>query len=362
MKTTRLLFSTGIFCLIFAVNTFGFQISNIKITFDSESARATLNAFKEKKISDDELARIVKLPGNQGLIKQSSRFDKQATEENFKTSLKQIVETGTVETDTFSFPRVKERLAATQVLLDQIEKNNQTLANEIIDRIRQYTPPGTPIDVKIYFIAGGTSDGFAPDRKTFYVALHYFEDDYEGLKLLMAHELYHNAQSSAISGRKFLKDGAAVNITNSFSLLQSTLQEGTASVVGDPLEITNGKKYISWFQGKFKNNLRRIDTNFALFDTLLYRLYNDAEADTGKLYNIGFSGTFDSALYFVGYRMARVIEKHKGKQAIASAISENPLQFFNQYIELYKKQGDSEAIPFSKSTEEILQKLASQTN
>lgn len=359
INVVRLTSIAFVFSFIFVINTSGFQNPNIKISFDSESARAVLDVLGGKAVSDEELTRIAKLPGNQGLINQAARFDKQATEENFKSGLKQIVETGSIKTDPFYLSTVKSRRVAVDAVLNEIERNPQKLIDEITGKISQYSPAaGLSMEVKIYLIAGGTSDGFAPDRKTFYVALHYFDDDYEGLKLLMSHELYHNVQASAVSGRKFIKDGSPKNIVNSFDFLQSTLKEGTASVVGDPLEITNGKKYITWFQGKFRNNLRRIDTNFTLFDTLLYSLYNNPDAAADRIYNIAFSGAYDSALYFVGYRMARIVEKRKGKQEIAFLIGKNPLQFFNEYIELYKSQPDPEAIEFSKSTEDILRKLA----
>jgi len=333
-------------------------LQDIKITLDTESARATLDSLGKKEIPEGELALIAGLAGNQGLIRQASRFDKRVTDENFKLALKEMVEKGTKEPDTFAFKRLKERLVATRTLLDRIEKNPKELTGEVTQRILKYTPAGVAVDVKVYFIVGGTSDGFAPNSKTFYVALDYFEDDYEGLKLVMAHELFHNVQAAAAAANKqFFKEGAPANVKNSFTLLQNTLKEGTASAIGDPLEVTSGKKYTTWFQGKYRTNLRRIESNFALFDTLLFRLYNDPDADPGKLYNIGFSGMFDSALYFVGYRMTRVLEKHKGKDVITAAINENPVRFFNQYIKLYKEQNDPEAIRFSKSTEEILLKL-----
>jgi hypothetical protein len=361
MKVIKILFLlVTVICFSSSFKAFAFQNQTVEIAFDFETARATLNAFAKKDISDGELSQIARLAGNRGLLHQQGRFDKQATEENFKIALKQISEKGVSEPDTFAFNRVKAQLAATTALLSQIENNQKALADSIAERIMKYAPPaGIKVNVKVYFIVGGTSDGFAPDSNIFYVALHYFGDDYEGLKLLMSHELYHNAQAGARGGKQFVKESDAANIKNCFDFLRNTLDEGTASVVGDPLEVAGGKKWISWFQGKFKNNLGHIEGNFTLFDTLLYRLYNDPNADSGKIYYIGFTATYDSPLYFVGYRMARVIEKHKGKNAVASLIGENPIQFFAQYMDIYKKNDDADAVHFSKSAEEILQKLAS---
>lgn len=350
--------------LLFSLDVLGRQ--NITIELDTASARATLSAFG-KATATDEVTRIAKLPGNQALIRQAGRFDKNATEENFVAALGQSArnasvgkpgEAGPFVPDTFRFTRLRDALAPTRNLLEQIERNPQKLTTEVINRIRLFTPEGVNMKVKVYLIAGGTSDGFAPDANNFYIALDYFEDDYEGLKLLMAHELFHNVQSLTLEGKRVVATDAPPNVRNSHNLLLNTLKEGTASVVGDPLEVAGGKKYTTWFQGKFKNNLRRIDANFALFDTLLFRLYNDPSAEPGRLYNIGFSGSFDSAMYFVGYRMAKSLEKYEGKGAIAASISDDPMKFFARYIALYQKHNDPELIKFSASTEEILKKLS----
>jgi len=331
----------------------------IEIAADFESARATLDLFTKNTATDEELTRVAQLAGNQGLIRQAARFDPNATEQNFKQSLKQLIETGALKNDPFSFLVVKERLLKTRELLEQIQKNPRALMESVKERMAKYTPAGVSMNVKVYFVVGGTSDGFAPDASRFFVALHYLQDDFEGLRLLMAHELYHNAQGVARRAKQGNQGsgGSVSNVSRSLNLLQNTLNEGTASVVGDPLEIADGKAYISWFQTKYRNNLRRINVNFALFDTLLFRLYHDPDANANQLYNIGFSGMLDSPLYFVGYRMAKVIEKYKGKDALARAIGDPPIEFFNQYVEIYRKQTDPELIRFDKATEDILAKL-----
>ena len=354
-----LLFCTGGSLKARAQGATSAQRDDVKITLDYESARAVLNLFDKKEVPDEELTRVVALPGNQGLIRQGARFDPKATPDNFKASLKKIIETGSLEPDTFALTRVKARLPQVRALLNQIEENPQALTRSVTERVLNFAPAGVKVDVKVYFILGGTSDGFAPNDKNFFVALDYFEDDVEGLKLLMAHELYHNAQKSARKGEA-QANNAPQNVARSLELLRNTLDEGTASVVGDPLEIQNAKGYVTWFQMKYRKNIVRMQTNFALLDSLLYRLYTDPNADSDKLYNIGFSGIWESPLYFVGYRMAKVIEKYKGRAAIATAIGRSPLEFFNLYVEIYKAQNDPEIIRFSKSTEEILQKLAPQ--
>lgn len=333
--------------------------NNIQLELDSSSARALLDLFSRGKVADEELLRVMKLPATQAMIQQAARFDPSATEGNFKLSLRRVIETGSSEQDPFRFAIVKARLESVRSLLKQIEDSPQTFIDGVTGRMREYAPDNVALKSRVHFIVGGTSDGFAPSGDVFYIALHYYGDDYEGLKMLAAHELFHNVQAvlRRAQGRDKQTLAAPANVSNSFAILRNTVNEGTASMVGDALLLPSGKQYSDFLKAKYKKNLERIRSNFALFEALLYRAYNDPRADYNQLYNLGFSGTWDSPLYFVGYRMGKVIEKYKGKEAIKALVGVEPLQFFNQYVEIYKKENDPEIVRFSKSCEEILQKL-----
>lgn len=333
---------------------------DLTISFDYESARAVLDLFDAETVTDEEIRRVAELPGNRSLIRQAARFSPGATEQKFRESLKAIVETGRVEDDVFAFSSVKKRLEKIRFLIQEIEKDPERLKAAVAGRIRDYIPGGLTVEANVYFILGGTSDGFVPSEESFCVALHYFEDDIEGLKVLMAHELYHIAQRTAWRTHPRSREidaSLAPGLSRSLDLLRGTLNEGTASLVGDPLEVEDGKNYIRWFQTKFRRNLQRIEANFALFETILFRFFHDPEADPGVLYNIGFSGMWDSPIYFVGYHMARSIERYEGREAVAEAMRECPLVFFNRYAALTREHEDPDMIRFSRSTEDILRRL-----
>ena len=333
--------------------------ANIQLELDSSSARVLLNLLSRDKVTDEELLRLVKLPTTQAMIRQAARFDPSATEANFKSSLRRVIETGSPEHDPFRFATVKARLEPVRSLLKQIEHSPHTFIAGVSSRLREYAPDNVALKSRVHFIVGGTSDGFAPSSDAFYIALHYYGDDYEGLKMLAAHELFHNLQAVLRHARVGDEQtpAAPLNVSNSFAILRNTVNEGTASMVGDALLLPSGKQYSDFLKAKYKKNLDRSKSNFALFEALLYRAYNDPGADYNQLYHLGFSGTWDSPLYFVGYRMGKVIEKYKGKEAIKASVGADPLLFFNQYVEIYKKENAPEIVRFSKSSEEILQKL-----
>ncbi len=333
--------------------------NQIQLQLDSSNAHVLIDLFSRDKVTDEELLRVTQLPATQAMIRQAARFDPFATEGNFKSSLRRVIETGSLEQDPFRFAIVKARLDLVRSLLKRIENSPQTFIDDVTVRMREYAPENAALKSKLHFIVGGTSDGFAPSGDTFYIALHYYGDDYDGLKMLAAHELFHGVQAAVrrTKGGNNQALAAPLNVSNSFAILRNTMDEGIASMVGDALLLPSGKQYSDFLRAKYKKNLGRIESNFALFEALLYRSYNDPGVNYNQLYNLGFSGTWDSPLYFVGYRMGKVIQKYKGKEAVQALVAAEPLQFFNQYIEIYKKENDPEIVRFSKACEEILMNL-----
>jgi hypothetical protein len=96
----------------------------------------------------------------------------------------------------------------------------------------------------------------------------------------------------------------------------------------------------------------RIKENFALFDTVLSGI-RDGSLPWNKAYARGFSGNNDARFYFVGYEMAKAIEKYRGRKQIAQLFEKPPVEFIRQYIALYKKHPEISA-RFSKETEEFI--------
>lgn len=327
----------------------------IQVAFDFDAARAGLDVLSGQAGAD--VAEIAKLTGNRRLIEQAARFDPTATTERFVATLREAASGKTPSPDPFAFGRTKDRLRETRALLEKIEADPDALAAAVRARIARYTPPDLKFRVTVYVVAGGTSDGFARND-TFCVALDYFRDDMEGLKLLMAHELFHIARSAMVKRAGGAESSVtAPNFARAVALLDQTMNEGVASRVGDPLETKGGGSYVDWFRKKFQRNLERLDADFALFDTILYRDFHDPGAPADLLYRIGFSGTWDSPLYFVGYEVARVVEEAEGAPAVTRCLSRGPICFFEKYLELSRRRPDRVKHRFASSTEGILEKL-----
>jgi hypothetical protein len=324
--------------------------SGIEIAFDFQAAEATLAAVAGTPTL--KAAAAARLPGNARLVDHQHRFDPAATEEDFARALADAAAGRTPSPDVFVFSRVKERLAQTRALLAQMKANPSELAGALRQRIGKYTPAGLRIPVTVYVVAGGTSDGFS-DGRVFCVAVDYFRDDFAGLRTMMAHELFHVA-FDAVERPKPPADARAARL---MSLLDDTRNEGIASRVGDPLTVTDGRAWVEWFREKFQKNLDRMDANFMLFDLILHREAHDPDAPLEALNRIGFTGSFDSALYFVGYEMARVIEQERGASVVAESLAWSPLRFFEEYAALAKAHPDRVKYRFDASTEATLREL-----
>ncbi|HEU4522590.1 MAG TPA: DUF5700 domain-containing putative Zn-dependent protease, partial [Thermoanaerobaculia bacterium] len=238
-------------------------------------------------------------------------------------------------------------------------QNPDKFRRDVIARMRPYAPDGD-FKSSLTLVAAGSSDGFSPGRGQLYVAVDYFRDDWDGLIVLAAHELYHAVQSAVLdaSGVQVRINGLEGGTREATRLLLTTLKEGTGSVVGDPLTVSNPGNYNAWFAQKYRRNLDRIHQNFALFETMLFRLAKD-DVTFEKLYSLGFSGGWDSPLYFVGYRIARVLEKYDGRDAIRKMWSRSPVEPFLRYAALARRNpGDRDIVPLSESTVEILNDAA----
>jgi hypothetical protein len=333
---------------------------NLNISIDFQSARAVADLLSRKRVADADLNRVAALFGNQQLIRKAARNNPTVTAETFKQTLRGAIENQSFAEDPFEWQTVKRNLPEIRLLVARIEKEQNALFANLENLLQPYVPVDLKVDATAVLLVGGGSLGFTlSDDQNFYVALHKIGGDYEGLKYIVAHELYHSIQTlgreKRIASLKAVKPPD--NVRNSLIIIESAYVEGTATLVGSSLGAKNLKQFGQSRQDEYKKNLARSRQNFALFEALLFQAYHDPNANLQQLYNIGFTTAFDETLYYVGYQMARDIEKYQGKQAIAALVGKNPLELFNLYVELYKKNNDPALLKFSPTTEDILSKL-----
>jgi hypothetical protein len=349
---------------LFCVFTSNASIPNhrIKIALDFESPRIILELLSGNHVTDAQLKQAAEAFGSKQLIVKVKGYSG-AGEDVFKKTLKELIETGNIKgDDKYNWKLVKANLSEIKNLIYKITLNEKPFVSDVIQIIETYTPSNISANVNACFLVGGGSLGFVNGGdSTFNVALQTIGNDYEGLKYLMAHELYHSIQDAGQSMRKKSKDkNAPYFIKSSYGLVYNAWNEGTANLVGDFTKLKKAGPFTTLQLEQSTKNAERKRQNFYLLEVLLYKAYTDtASHNYDQLYNIAFTTGYDEAGYFVGYEMAKKIEKYEGAVSIGRILTDDPLVFFETYIKLYKTHPEDESfIKFEMSTEEIISKLA----
>ncbi|HEY0615632.1 MAG TPA: DUF5700 domain-containing putative Zn-dependent protease [Candidatus Elarobacter sp.] len=305
---------------------------NVRIAFDFASLKATVDALEDPSLTLGRARAVAALPGPRATIAQTSRFDKAATAERYAESLLAAAHGSAAAGDPFAFDAVAAKKAEIAALTAIIARSPETFMAPVLQRDLAYSPQNANVLVHVVPVLGGTSDGWSRGD-TFYIALHYFGNDVPALQSLLAHECYHVIQSSVRS--RATGPEPSERARAALALFRSLEDEGTASLVGDPAAFPGDGAYSRFLKQKYRRNENRIVEAFELFTSLLYRTYSDESASPNALYDLGFSGTWDSSAYFVGYRMAKVIERYRGRVAIGGLIATaSPLDFVRAYAEI----------------------------
>ena len=141
-------------------------------------------------------------------------------------------------------------------------------------------------------------------------------------------------------------------------LLTVVLEEGAATHVAAPLLADGSGPYIEMWRAAYARNApaERIVANFAELDRVLGGLVAGTMS-WDEASKIMFTGT-GSPLYFVGYEMARAIDRRYGPQRLASFLQQHPAAFFRAYVELARECPACVPARFSPATESYVASLA----
>ncbi|MBB2148640.1 DUF5700 domain-containing putative Zn-dependent protease [Pedobacter gandavensis] len=342
-----------------------YSYSRHKITMDYSAAEELIRLVGLKSVSDEELSRFASLYGNKLLIQKTSNSTG-GTEQVFKKTLKEMITTGKVNgDDPYQWGKVSMELQHTKKLIAGLKLNKDSFTVEILERISAYTPAILPPqELRAYLLLGGTATGFVSgDEGAFCVALQNFGSDFEGLKTIMVHELYHAVQQAGQNSRKkMLADKPTYNTKATYFLIYNLWSEGTAESLGDFGLIKNPGRYSKIQQENQRKNEERLLVNFKLIEMMLYKMYTDSNARYAAVYNIGFSPVYEEAAYSVGAEMARKLDRLLGKEVLAEMVVQDPLDFISSYIKLYQDQPKEVPYQFDKSTEAIVEKLLAWRN
>lgn len=337
-------------CLSF-LTTHGQEIN---VTYNYSAVEKLIEILDKGQLLENDFKELMDLHGSKAYLEKIATFFSEADELSFKRSLEAAVKGDPLENDLFMFERVIKSVPNAKKLLKEVVKREDELTQLSTGLLGEYSPNNIKIEVTVYMILGITGGGWTFDDSpnSFYVDFSSLKEDFNGLAYLCTHELFHLIQY------RFMKAPPNKSEKVAF-ILDQMVREGSSTYVADFTKLRFSGFYVDFSKKNYQRNFRRMESNFALFETLIYQAKYDSEANVDLLYNIGLSGMYQSPLYYVGYHMIKLIEQYSGKQDLINLLQKSPVKLILAYNELLieHKDADENFIPFSKSTIEIIKSL-----
>ena len=359
IAASKSLFVAG--CLILCNSAFpsaaSLRCNGVTLSLTDQSARANLRII-DGRVSDAEFDRALRLPGNLALVEKSNQTGALNTIDDLRFALSTAREGQTPNPDLFGIGRLRRDMNAAKDLLELLDRDAENIIGRVCEKLTPYLPEGYEQDIKVFILAGGYATGFTfDDGADFFLAAQRIGDDPAGLELVIVHELFHVIQTSLspLSKRRMQEAEKAYPVkSRALAHLFNGYLEGGATWVANADDYSGQGRTVSYFkdvQGNYSQRFRRL---FVTFEAYLYQLFNDPAADSDKIYSAGFMD--DGPLYFVGFYMARELEKENGASAIRDLLSQPPTTFYQEYQSLC--HANKELLCFSPTTESIINDVA----
>ncbi|MDQ4121858.1 MAG: hypothetical protein M3209_10485 [Acidobacteriota bacterium] len=338
----------------------GKNSSTVTMRFDYEGAEALIEALERDSLSDADVDNLLRIHGIRAMVDNVTVFNPPIGVPEFRQEIQNFARTKQrgEHGRNFQFHDVWRNRDNVRSLIKAIRTDERKIIRQTLDQIQTYNLNSGKLAINVYFVAGGVSDGFLFDKQdqpAFYANLVRANGDFNGVLANMSHEAFHVMQKAAqrCAGLTAVAD-ETLKLPVAERLLAITLSEGVANYVVDPTRSAATGTNMESSRQRYRRNAEpeRIKENFALFDAVLSDLRANRitwqEADFR-----GFSGNNDARFYFVGYEMAKAIEKYCGRKCISKLFEKPPVEFFRQYIALYRKHPELTA-RFSKETEDFI--------
>jgi hypothetical protein len=301
------------------------------------------------------------------MIAKMAQYDHTVTPESFKAAVIALAHGGSE--GPFDLARLRSDPDATRRMLARLTAEHDAISRRLADRLQSFTPDNLDLHATLFVLVGAKhQNGWVPDnRPNFYVDLGFHGEEMESVTNSAAHELFHVVQVTVQPiGASELTDQPdlpvdARELHRAHAIVLNLVIEGMATYVGDPTTyVANGPR-LTHDQNELKKELARASDIFALFDTILFRARHDPDAPLDPLLRIGFGGSWDETGYFVGYRMAKTIDRYAGRDRLRTLVTLPPQAFVGQYIAIAQAHPDDPEItplaPASIATVKELQKL-----
>jgi len=337
------------------------RAGKLRVEFDYSAAERMVDAIDRPSLSEAEARALLENRGVAAMVTKTGVFSPGSTPQGFVADMQSFVTTHRYPAGDFALDWVYKFRGQIRTLVGELRADEDSLRQRITARLTRYAPRTGPATIRVYFVAGGMSDGFVLDddpEPALFVALDKASGDKDGVEQNLTHELYHVLQKLSAAGTP-----AAVRFASTLGsqpplqqLLATTLWEGTANLAADARETRGQGPYVSMWRDRYTRNLTpdRMLENFRLFDSVLADL-DEGRIDWATAYGKGFSGNEDARFYFVGMEMARALGARRGAGYFHEMFVRPPTRFFRDYFKL--SDADASLPRFSANTRRVIERL-----
>jgi hypothetical protein len=324
----------------------------VVVLIDLTAAEAILGAATSDPAHAAESAdAALELAPVTAMIAKEHKYNVNASAATFKADV--IAAASGLPTRVFPFKELRDDPKPARDMLVSLRSSGAEIAKRLSDGLQSFAPDGTAISATLIILLGSNQYGWVPDQKStaFYADVGRHLGDVDGLIALAAHELFHVVQgfSQPEWGPLFVElpktAPQEVRIRHQLrAALTNLVLEGMATYVGDPDAWGATHRGFDHDKREYARELARNSETFALFDTIIYRLARDSDAPQDFLLSIGFGGSWDQTGYYVGYQMAKAIDRFLGRDRLRALVARTPEEFLGDYITVAKAHPDDPAV------------------
>ncbi len=297
-----------LFVILFASANVPAQPALLRLKFDTAAVDGFLRAVNREPLSDVQVQTIASGRGSHQMVRNTIKYLPDTPADGYLNALRELAHTGAIQRDDFGLGDAIADVDTVKQLLAAIKRDERAMGDRITRRLQTFWLGQAPLEITVYLVVGGASDGFVVDGESapeFYIAIDKANGDIAGLEQNVAHETVHVLQRQL--GLRHCPQRPSIEQQAPVARFHTTIyEEGVANYLADPKHIDGEGDYIAMWRARYQRNetpARRRE-NAWLYASLFEGLQQGTLAwDTA--YQIGFNGNLDSRMYFVGRELAR---------------------------------------------------------
>ncbi|TVQ00715.1 MAG: hypothetical protein EA359_15385 [Balneolaceae bacterium] len=334
----------------------------VTLQLDFAGAKAMIRVLEQDSLSEAAIDELLHIHGVRAMVDNVTRFIPRLGIPEFRSEIHHFTQKKRAgDHEEFQLSHVWRERTRVRDLVNAIQADESGILRETLSLLEPYRPNTGPLSIQVYFVAGGVSDGFVfNDDRSFYINLVRAGGDCHEVIANVVHEAYHVMQVAAQKQSGTYTDWGADDVMPyAERVLAGTLIEGTATYVADPARLTAPAGSLRTARKRYLRSADpvRIAENFAVFDAVMQGL-REGTMTWPEASEKGFtrSPVNEDRFYFVGYEMAKAIERHCGTTCIPRFFEQPPVEFFRQYITLYREHPEIQW-HFAPETEKYIMEL-----